>query len=238
MKTPIFEFNEAGKQLLNAAAETAAHIDSMQDLSMRMASRNNIIRSEGSRSSLINEEGRVLGQDKFVRKFMSLYWDNVQFRSSMIVELLKTAVNCIREHKNAPFSSKVLNWFQALDATSRPACDLVSANLFGPSLRHLKSINQSQRVTPIIVKLTEVVNTRLETIMHMAIGGPSPLQHASFSVCIDATKLAKIREVSCTYTAIMGGCFPRHFIAVNDKMTKNELQRESYQMEERLKKSM
>ncbi len=111
-------------------------------------------------------------------------------------------------------------FFAALHSTSAKGFDLVSANLWGPSKRAIQVRNADGRSKEPFICINEgSIQARLGEIVKM-IGGNSSCH--TFTLSIDATKVPPLKQLSTSYSAIIGGCSPKQYISIGDDMTAEE----------------
>ena len=93
----------------------------------------------------------VQNMDPFLRSFIELYQKEPAIRDSLLVVLVKTMISKVKGHKCPVLPEKAINFWIALEATSRKAHDIASANLFGPCLRSIQRHNAKKRSTAIVI---------------------------------------------------------------------------------------
>ena len=79
--------------------------------------------------------------DLFLQAFTQMYREHVEFREGLLVALMRAFVSKANGHRNPEFPLCSMNFYVALEATSRKAFSLVSANMLGPSLRAVQQRN-------------------------------------------------------------------------------------------------
>jgi hypothetical protein len=113
----------------------------------------------------------------------------------------------------------VLNFYRFLNTYDKKATQVLSANLGGPSERYLKILNASERDSCILCNGKDTTTTDLGKRIDAAIKRRSNNEgnRVTFAISIDATKVAKVLEVSSGFQAIIGGEYPKHFIDIKGK---------------------
>ena len=113
---------------------------------------------------------------------------------------------------------KVLNFYRFLNTHNKKATEVLSENIGGTSERYLKILNSCERDECILdsgkdtTDLAKRIDAAIERRSKNNGGGTVP-----FGISIDATKVAKILEVSYGFQAIIGGEYPKHFIDIKGK---------------------
>ena len=116
----------------------------------------------------------------------------------------------------------MLNFYRFMNTYDKKATEVLSANLGGPSERYLKSLNAHERDSCILdsgkdtTDLAKRIDAAIERRSNN--GGGT----VTFGISIDATKVAKILEVSSGFQAITGGEYPKHFIDIKG-MSKDQV---------------
>jgi hypothetical protein len=167
------------------------------------------------KKALQNHNGSV-GASDLISKFAYLYENHKGFKDELVVCLLDAVMSKITGHTNIALAPMAANFFTALHSTSGKGFDIVSANLWGPSKRAMQSRNAALVTKPFICYDNASVFSRLAEILQV-LGGQSR-EHA-FSVSIDATKVPPVKQLAPTYSSVIGGCYPQHFVAVDDTTT-------------------
>jgi len=155
---------------------------------------------------------RGVPSDKlFITKVAKLYEDNKNFRESLVVGLLRAAVNRTQGSKCAAMEEKVINFYRFVSTWSPMAAQVMSANLQGPGKRWLRKLNARDRTDCILDGGHDAVVLRMvNAAKDRAVDG-SPV---TFSLAIDATKVAKVCEISSAYQALVGGGYPNHNVNI------------------------
>jgi hypothetical protein len=78
-------------------------------------------------------------------KFLDTCKTNPEFAGSLICGLLRAAVAKMSGQQSPPHATHVLNFCSMIESSSRKSFEMVSANLFGPSLRQMQRVNAKQR---------------------------------------------------------------------------------------------
>ena len=112
------------------------------------------------------------------------------------------------------------NFFTALHSTSGKGFDIVSAKQLMGSFQEGHAILECGTclvTKPCICYDNASVFAQLAEILQV-LGGQSR-EHA-FSVSIDdATKVPPVKQLAPTYSSVIVGCYPQHFVAVDDTTT-------------------
>jgi hypothetical protein len=196
---------ESGKQLKEEAESQVEYYKHIANL------------PEGIKSKLhyeVEAPGGVPCDSSFLKDAADLYESNPVFRDSLVIGLLKAAVNRTKGMGNAEMDEKVINFYRFVATYSPKAATIVSANLQGPGKRWMQRLNARDRSSCILEDEHNIIVNRMKNAMATrAIDDKTPV---TFSLAIDATKVAKVLEVSSTYKAIIGGTHPNHMVSVND----------------------
>jgi hypothetical protein len=154
--------------------------------------------------------GGVPCDTSFLKDAADLYEGNPEFRDSLVVGLLKAAITRTKWKGNAEMDEKVINFYRFVATYSPKATMIVSANLQGPGKRWMQKLNSRDRMSCILDDDHSIVVERMKNAVEKrAIDDHTPVV---FSLAIDATKVAKVCEVSSTYKAIIGGAHPKHMV--------------------------
>ena len=105
----------------------------------------------------------VQGVDPFIASFMQAF-KNPIFKDSLTVGLVRAAVAKFEGQKNPQYAAKVLGWFSMLESSSRKTFEVASANLIGPSLRHMQKLNAKNRIECILDTSEDRIMKRLISI--------------------------------------------------------------------------
>ena len=90
-------------------------------------------------------------------------WDkNPNIRDFLAAAVLCGLVVKAKGHKNPVFPAQVMNFYIALESTSRKAFDFVSANFLGPAICLVQRNNAKTREKPFILCNKETICSRLE----------------------------------------------------------------------------
>lgn len=179
-----------------------------------------------------NVTGAVPGTDSFLGDIAEVYASNAKFRDSLEVALIKTLLTKLKTGRgNAKKEEKVVNFIRLLATHSPAAAEVASANLGGPSKRWMQELNARERSECIYASEYEDIVARVSTEIRQRAIDPSssssspsrPSLPVSFTVAIDATKLAQVIELSAAYKAIMGSVYPNHCISISGK-TKEDIE--------------
>jgi hypothetical protein len=211
LKTQDIYLSHCGISLKLQVKRNLEFIDECLELDKMLLSKK--LKSSGSTIASRIETGSD-SPDVFLSKFLSLYKTNPEFASSLICGLLRAAVAKMSGQKNPQYATHVLNFYSMIETSSRKSFEMVSANLYGPSLRQMQRVNGKQRNEPIVCEETSHLTKRLgiflETTLHA-------IKNPVFSLSIDATKLPEAKQLSLAHKAVFGGAYPNHFISVEDK---------------------
>ena len=156
----------------------------------------------------------VQNMDPFLRSFIELYQKEPAIRDSLLVVLVKTMISKVKGHKCPVLPEKAINFWIALEATSRKAHDIASANLFGPCLRSIQRHNAKKRSTAIVIFDRPTLLQRLEENLPVT---SSVSSHTGISLSFDGTKVPPLLQLASEYKAIVGGSVPNHFIDISDE---------------------
>ena len=171
------------------------------------------------KATLCRDDGAI-GADSLISKFAKLYANHRGFKDALIVCLLEAVIAKVEGNTNLALAPMAANFFAALHSTSPKGFDIVSANLWGPLKRAIQVWNAKGRnPEPFICFNENSIQSRLGEIMH-TIG--SDIKNPTFSISIDATKVPPVKQLSPSYSAIIGGCSPKHFLNIGDSMTADE----------------
>ena len=108
---------------------------------------------------------------------------------------------------------KFINFYRFVATYSPKAAMVVSANLQGPGKRWMQKLNSQDRISCILDDDHKIRVSRMKkAAADRAIDDKTPVV---FSLTIDATKVAKVCEVSSTYKSIIGGAHPNHKVDVH-----------------------
>ena len=152
--------------------------------------------------------------DPFLTKFISLYNANSDVREGLIVSLMKAVLAKMSGHKNPVFSTKAMNFFIALEATSRKSFDYVSANFLGPGLRAVQRANEKETIPSFIVCEEDSVRFRLLRAINESAADP---YNVTMALGFDGTKTPATLSLSTRHKAIIGGAYPDQVISVDGK---------------------
>lgn len=119
----------------------------------------------GSQLNTVKTVTLTKNTNPFLESFSELYKNNKQTRGSLIVALVWCLCVKGRGHRNEQFPAIVMNFFFALEATSRESFDFVSANVLVSGLWCVQDNNVKTRVSPFIICEEETVMSRLEKQM-------------------------------------------------------------------------
>jgi len=155
-------------------------------------------------------------------KAADLYEKNPEFRSSVIVALLKGAVAKATFGKNTATEERCVNFFRYMRSISKTAFSALRETLGGPSSRWMEKLNAREKV-PCIVdsgKDGELVVKRMadgiiRRCPNFKEGDKN--QAVTFTIGVDATKVAPSLELSARYQVVLGGEHPNDIIPINGK---------------------
>ena len=83
----------------------------------------------------------IYSPDSFISSFMDIYNIKPQFKNSLLVLLLKAAVEKISGMGDLRYSNNVVNFYSMLEATSRKVFEAVLENLIGHCLCQIPKAN-------------------------------------------------------------------------------------------------
>ena len=158
----------------------------------------------------------TMNTDPFLESFLSMYNDNPSFRNGLLVALMSAFVSKANGHPNPKFSVDVVNFYIALEATSRKAFGLVSGCLLGPCLRSIQRHNALSRVEMFIVCDDDNIKERLAASL---VKYNDPMKPMIISLGFDGTKVPSNLSLSTSHGAILGGAAPNHNISVKTLTT-------------------
>jgi len=92
----------------------------------------------------------VQNMDPFL-KIIELYQKEPAIRELLHVIFVKTTISKVKGHNRQVLPEKAINFWIALEATSRKAHDIASANLFGPCLWSIQRHNAKKKYTAIVI---------------------------------------------------------------------------------------
>ena len=148
--------------------------------------------------------GASPGMSVAFNKADELCRQNPTFQSSLVVSLLKAAVAKATSPKgsNAKTDVQVFNFIRLIATYDKKASQVVSANLGGPGDRWVRKINAKERKDCIIEsgENNEKVGQRMEAAIKRRKKEGATV---AFHLAIDATKIAKVLEVSHAHGSIM-----------------------------------
>ena len=142
-------------------------------------------------------EDSAPGLEKFLGDVTDCWKSNPDFRSGLQVALAKAAIAKSKSGNKAKMDEKVLNFCRFLNTHDNKATEVFSANLDGPSECYLKILNSCEHDDCILdsgkdtTDLAKRIDAAIERRSKNNGGGT-----VSFGISIDATKFAKILEVS------------------------------------------
>ena len=149
----------------------------------------------------------------FLKDSANLSDTNPKFWDYLVVGLLKAAVNRADGTRNAEKDEKVINFYQFVATYSPKAAMVVLANLQGPGKWWMQKLNAQSRISCILDDDHKIIVSRMKkAASDRAIDDKTPFV---FSLSIDATKVAKVCEVSSTYKAIISVTHPKNNVDVN-----------------------
>ena len=123
--------------------------------------------------------------------------------------LFKAAIAKEQYGSNAATEEKVINFFRFIQTFDPKAAEVLSANLRGPSKRYMRSLNSRDR-DPCVLDSGENDSLVIKRMVEAINRRPK----CSFSLAIDATKVARLVELARGYGAILGGEYPQHIISI------------------------
>lgn len=177
----------------------------------------------------VKDPNAVPGTDSFLGDVAEVYETNPKFRDSLEVALIKTLLAKLKTGRsNVKKEEKVVNFIRLLATHSPAAAEVASANLGGPSKRWMQELNARERSECIYASEYDDIVARVSTEIRQRAIVPSSSSSSrslpvSFTVAIDATKLAQVIELSAAYKAIMGSVYPNHCISISGK-TKEDIE--------------
>ena len=144
-----------------------------------------------------------------------------QFKSSLLMCLVRGALVKVHQKQGPIYSEKVLNFFQLIRSHSPKCADVVSANLFGPTNRWIQKINSKEDIPSILEDNKTTVLKRICDIVkkNQDITGKKTI----VSLAVDATKVAPALQLDSTRRKIVGGIFPNHQLDISE-MTSEDIQ--------------
>ena len=172
---------------------------------------------DGERAAL--ELNGTKSTDSFLQAFTEMYQEHVEFREGLLVALMRAFVSKANGHRNPEFPLCSMNFYVALEATSRKAFSLVSANMLGPSLRAVQRRNAMNKQEVFIICDEANVQARLAAALEKY---NDPLKKMIISLGFDGTKAPRTLSVSTRHKAILGGAAPNHMISL-DRLTEEEV---------------
>ena len=147
------------------------------------------------------------GPSSFLQDAASLYELCPEFRDSLIVSLLKASINRTMGNGSELFDEKVINFYRFVQTFSP------RANLRGPGECWVRRLNNSEVQDCIFNVTHDVLVARTKKVA--AASAVGPCVPVTFSLVIDATKVAKLLEVSASHKAIIGDAFPNHVFDIS-----------------------
>ena len=158
--------------------------------------------------------------DAFLKNFVPMYQNNVEFCESLIVCILKAFCAKHSGNDKPQFEVKAMNFFIAMDSLSRKSFEFLSANMLGPALRTIQRTNAITCKPPFIAcsnsELRDVITRTLKEFS-VKICEKLGIDVVPFSIAIDGTKVPKNASLSAAHRCIIGYCYPHHMISVEGK---------------------
>jgi hypothetical protein len=156
--------------------------------------------------------------DKFVQEFIEFYEKHPSFRNGLAGQIVQLALS---RAKNA-YSSippRLMDFFCLISNIDRKAAEIVSAQLDGPSVRGM--IVHKKRTAGFAERkhiVSRDKNDWKQVMKDYVDKTYKKNENFSFSVAIDASKVAKALQIDFRYNAVLGGAVDNHFIAevIND----------------------
>jgi len=149
--------------------------------------------------------------DPFLLNLMEVWDKNPNIQDSLAAAVLRGLVVKAKGHKNAEFPAQVMNFYIALESTSRKAFDFVSTNFLGPAICSVQRNNAKTQEKPIILCDKETIHSRLEFAIEKIADKNHPV---AMSLSFDRTKVPTSLALSTSFKAIIGGSIPNHVISV------------------------
>ena len=118
---------------------------------------------------------------------------------------------------NASTNEKVVNFVRFIDMISPKAAQAVSANIDGISKRYLKSLNARNCKEAIIDSGEDNQNVHVRMKEAILRRKSDSSNKVAFPIAVDATKVAKILEVSQPMKGIVDGAYPQHIVDISGK---------------------
>ena len=152
-------------------------------------------------------EDSVPGIEALFKDAAELCKKNPSFQSGLVVALVKGAVAREKYGSNAQLQEKVVNFYCFLRTYDKRAAQMVSANMQGPSDCWLRTLEAEEQQDIIIDsgKNGEKVQERMVAVLERRSGKSG--KPITFSVAIDATKLAQVILISIRFCL-----YVHHFI--------------------------
>jgi hypothetical protein len=169
-----------------------------------------------------NMDDSVPGMTVLFEKAAELCDKNPNFKNSIIITLLKGAIAKEQFGSNAKTEEEAVNFYRYMRTYDPKSSEVLATLLGGPGARWCKKLNARERDCCILDsgKDGEKVVERMIAAIKRRSNGDGKMP--SFSLAIDATKVASVLEASSGYQAILGGAHPSHLIDIKNK-TKYEV---------------
>jgi hypothetical protein len=142
----------------------------------------------------------------------------MQIYQASCLNLMKGYTAKVDRVKNPAYESKVINFMLALTAGSnKKAFEFVLGNLCSVSLRHIKYLTAWKVEAPFIdLTVKEIISHIVDTIVKIQSKLGDAKQRVAFRVGVDATCIVQSFQFAPNLGVIVGGAYPKHYIALGD----------------------
>jgi len=151
----------------------------------------------------------------FINNVKVLMKINPEFSKSIPFLMLQSVVAKYCGWKNAPYLEKLMNFHQLVATHSPVALSVISANTYGPSIRHIKWTQQCKFAQSLIIDCSE--SAIIEHLWLFA----KPMLDIGEGPCVlsmqrDAVHVPETIQFACHYQAVVGCAAPNHIQYVSD----------------------
>jgi len=160
---------------------------------------------------------QALDPSRFLRDLSKLMNSNPEFRESIPFLMMQSIVAKFSGWENAPYPERLLNFYHLVASHSRVAQSIMSANMYGPSICHIKRLQSTSFNEPIILDCSEnaICDRVLQFIKPIVDKGLGPV---AVSVHFDGVAVPKTMQLSHSHKVVVGGMAPNHLRYIDEAL--------------------